>query len=300
MSTSNFSQYQVVRWCALLLASVFLFSCATTQDQYPTPSSRVALVIGNADYPSPSVHSLNNPVRDARDMAQVLTEKLGFDVIHVENADQQAMLTAFRDFGQRLKAAPRGEEKVGLFYYSGHGAQYNGTSVLLSVDTKVTGEFAAGRDGIVPLTSLFKEVNKVADTTANIFIIDACRDNPLIAKNDAGYGLTKSIKGLAWSEDEEDKAYQDISDPNNSLIAYATARGKVADDGYGGDNSPYTKYLLEHIAKPGLSANKLFQKVGKQVKQDTSSKQQPWQYGTLDKDFYFFGKNWNPKTKDIW
>jgi uncharacterized caspase-like protein len=93
---------------------------------------------------------------------------------------------------------------------------------------------------------------------------------------------------LGWSDEveEEIRRSDQVPDPKNSLIAYATARGEVAQDGEG-LNSPYTQRLLEQMKKPGLNVMELFQKVGKQVKQETP--QEPWQYGTLDEDFYFVG-----------
>lgn len=73
---------------------------------------RTALVIGNADYGS---SPLENPVNDARDMAETLRE-LGFSAMIRTNADQQEMWNAIRDFGNELVKGG-----VGLFYYAGHG-----------------------------------------------------------------------------------------------------------------------------------------------------------------------------------
>jgi uncharacterized caspase-like protein len=237
------------------------------------------------------------------------------------------MKTKFEEFGAKLKATPQKDgKKVALFYYSGHGALKDGKSYLISVDANLPKEetetealfkkaslaeemvtdepsedntpeatateasSSKAGAGLIPLTTLFKEINQVADTTTNLFILDACRDNPLlVAKNDQGQqGATKNIKGLGWSDEveEEIRRSDQVPDPKNSLIAYATARGEVAQDGEG-LNSPYTQRLLEQMKKPGLNVMELFQKVGKQVKQETP--QEPWQYGTLDEDFYFVG-----------
>jgi uncharacterized caspase-like protein len=52
-----------------------------------THKRRIALVNGNSAYKS---SPLKNPVNDAQDMSTAL-KRLGFEVIHKENANQQAM-----------------------------------------------------------------------------------------------------------------------------------------------------------------------------------------------------------------
>src|SRR5204863_285983 len=75
---------------------------------------RLALVIGNAAYPTAA---LKNPVNDARAMAAALRQ-LGFDVAAHENLTQAQMQRAIIAFGEHL-----GPDTVALFYYSGHGQQ---------------------------------------------------------------------------------------------------------------------------------------------------------------------------------
>lgn len=271
-----------------------LMGLAVVASQYSyAATSRIALVIGNANYDS--IQPLINPVRDATKMTRSL-RKLGFKVIYVENANQDIMERAFRFFGQQLRKASkksRAEDNVALFYYSGHGAQYNGNNYLISVDAAISSNrdqlFKKTNNGIVPLTSLYKEINAV-DDTMNIFILDACRDNPLIAKNEEGEGyMTRNIgKGLQWAEVMAGSKNE--KEPKNSIFGYATARGEVADDGYG-VNSPYTRYLLENIEQPGLDVDTLFDKITNLVKDDPSTNQIPSKYSSLyGKKFYFAGK----------
>ena len=47
--------------------------------------------------------------------------------------------------------------------------------------------------------------------------------------------------------------------PKGTLIAYATAPGTVAYDGVG-ENSPYTKYLVNFLTKPGFKIEEVFKK----------------------------------------
>ena len=96
---------------------------ALAQAQAPAP--RAALVIGNADY---SFGALRNPKNDAEAMAKAL-EEAGFDVTVATDVDQASMAKAVDAFGANLKA----NGGVGLFYFSGHGAQIGGENYLIPV-----------------------------------------------------------------------------------------------------------------------------------------------------------------------
>jgi uncharacterized caspase-like protein len=289
----------------LLFISLLMGACVSSQPRFTQqqmPESRVALVVGNANYASQDITDLSNPSRDARDMAQTLRQ-VGFEVIEVHDADESTMKTKFEEFGAKLKATPQKDgKKVALFYYSGHGALKDGKSYLISVDANLPKEetetealfkkaslaeemvtdepsedntpeatateasSSKAGAGLIPLTTLFKEINQVADTTTNLFILDACRDNPLlVAKNDQGQqqGATKNIKGLGWSDEveEEIRRSDQVPDPKNSLIAYATARGEVAQDGEG-LNSPYTQRLLKQMTETRLKCHGVISESG--------------------------------------
>jgi Caspase domain len=183
--------------CALLLTSPAAVQAAKT-----------ALVIGNADYQWPQVSDLPNPKRDVEGMKQALTE-LGFNVIYRINLTQADLEAAFQEFGKTLQEAKKNapvDENVALFYYAGHAAEYQGTNYLLATNLteKTTAANAdspanANRlekdyEGIVPVPRLYGEINAVGETT-NIFIVDACRNNPLLSYNEVtGRGeVTRSV-----------------------------------------------------------------------------------------------------------
>jgi uncharacterized caspase-like protein len=76
---------------------------------------------------------LKNPVNDASDMAAAL-RGAGFEVILKTDADQRSMLDGVRAFSDALKA--RGG--VGLFFFSGHGAQVSGENYIVPVGAPIT------------------------------------------------------------------------------------------------------------------------------------------------------------------
>ena len=225
---------------------------------------RVALVVGNGNYHE---QALSSPVNDAHDMASFL-KKCNFDVSLVIDADQATLEKAIQAFGYKLQTS----NKVGLFYYSGHGVQYGGSNFLIPI-------------GSIPNISnpshlRYKAVNagyvlgvmEGAKNKLNIVIFDSCRDNPFKS-------FSKNMqKGLTRMPSAE-----------GTIIAYATAPGNIALDGLG-RNSPYTQYLLEMMQEPNLPIEFMLKKVRTKVKAKTQGTQTPWYEASIDGDFYFVRK----------
>ncbi len=222
---------------------------------------RVALVIGNEAYPSAA---LRNPVNDARAMAAALRE-VGFEVVEKENATGIDMQVAIDEFGDKLK-----QSGIGLFYYSGHGAQINGENYLLPVDVKLNNEKYASYSSVTAQKVL--DSMKTAGNRMNILILDACRNNPFPRTTRA------AENGLA----KMDAA-------RGTLIAYATSPGSKADDSDGGVHSPYTASLLLHLKDPGAQVEQVFKRVTQDVDKQTGSRQTPWYNSSVIGEFAFMG-----------
>jgi len=99
-------------------SSLFVLAADAPTGSVPVKERRLALVIGNSNYP---FAPLRNSLNDARDFAAALKDS-GFEVTILENAKLRDTRNALRDFGDRLKA----QGGVGLFYYAGHGMQVKG------------------------------------------------------------------------------------------------------------------------------------------------------------------------------
>jgi TPR repeat protein len=224
---------------------------------------RVALVVGNGDYTS--VTALPNPSQDADLLADQL-RALDFDVIEVIDANHDSMVDAVRDFGRRAKDA-----SAALFYYAGHGLQSGGENYLLPVDATIEDE-ADLRYESLALTMVMEEL-AYANADISLVILDACRDNPL---NDGTN--TRSIG--------EEGGLATVRGATGTLIAYATAPGKVAYDGAEG-NSPFSGSLAEWIAEPGLEIGLMFRRVRQDVVEATGGLQVPWIEEAIIGDFYF-------------
>ncbi len=232
-----------------------------TGNQPATSNHRIALVIGNGAYTS--APPLKNPPNDARDMAATL-RTLGFDVVSGINVNQKDMKRLIREFGMKLKSGGSG-----LFYYAGHGVQSKGRNYLIPIDADIQSEAEVEDSGVD--AGLILNYMDDAQNGLNIVILDACRNNPFARSfRSAGDGLAQ------------------VDAPTGTLIAYATAPGRVASDGTA-QNGLYTAELLKQMRVPGVSVTDMFMRVRAEVMKQTSSKQVPWESSSLVGSFYFAG-----------
>jgi hypothetical protein len=232
---------------------------------------RVALVIGNAAYQSAG--TLDNPVNDARDMAGAL-RRLGFDVLTLENGTKPQMERAIEQFSGKL-----GPDAVSLFYYAGHGLQVNGHNFLVPVDARIASEQTV-RLETVDLDAVLDQMS-AARSRVNLVILDACRNNP----------FEKRFRGVSGG-------LASIDAPTGTLIAYATAPGRVAADGRG-RNALYTSYLLRTLGEPGLKVEDVFKRVRVGVTEASGGAQTPWESSSLTGDFYFRQGASPPPTGEV-
>jgi len=247
---------------------------------------RIALVIGNGNYHD-SALALRNPVNDATDMANALTQ-VGFEVIQRRNAGRKEMFTAIKEFGQKLK-----KNDVGLFYYAGHGVQVDNVNYLIPVDLVVDELKDADdlRRDAVPLGEIFDKLKE--SNTYNIVILDACRDNPFVARFSRS-----SSRGLAR-----------VVTPAETAILYATDPGSTASDGANVKNGVFTSRMIEVILQEGLELVDAMREVAKLVAEDTKNMQRPVFDGVLPIKFYFSpakheaakgSTNGNDAEKEAW
>lgn len=246
------------RW----LLSLLLLSCPFVLS-VPVASgmTKAALVIGNAEYEQ---SKLKNPTNDARDMANTL-RGLGFDVIHITNADRRTMLNALEDFGNKMS-----KDGVAFFFYAGHGVQIKGINYLLPLKETFKTAVDAEASGIKADYVLAKM--EEAGSPMNIVVLDACRDNPFarsLARNVGGSGLAQMSSGGV-----------------GAYFSFATSPGKTAEDGESG-NGLYTKHLLASLRQPGLNIEQVFKRTREGVITESNGEQVPWDHSSLRGDFYF-------------
>jgi tetratricopeptide (TPR) repeat protein len=240
--------------------SVIPAIAATYKDE-----KRYALVIGNSNYPK-EIGILKNPVNDATDVATELRNS-NFEVQLLTNATYVQLREAMRKFQEKLTEGPR-DQTVGLFYYAGHGVQYQDENYLVPVDALVQFEDDITRM-CFPVQRMVLANMERTNSRMNIVILDACRNNPFPATSRSvgqGLGEMKRARG--------------------SFIAFATAPGSVASDG-NGRNGLYTQELLKAMRKSGLTIEQVFKEVRMNVLRLSSERQYTWDSSNIIGEFVF-------------
>lgn len=229
-------------------------------------NSRYALVIGNAGYLN---NKLVNPINDAKGINNTL-KQYGFKVIMATDLSEQQMDSIIKDFSDTIRI----NRAVGLFYFSGHGLQFNTQNFLLPISSTIETE-----GDISKMTTRLNGILKrlaYSKKGLNIVILDACRTNPFSGN------LKDMLPGLSYN----------LEKVRNTLIFFATSANEVAEDGLG-KNSPFTESLIEVIShSDSLELMQIVKGVVRSVESKTGEKQVPQYVGTLSEDFYF-------KKKDI-
>jgi uncharacterized caspase-like protein len=204
-------------------------SIATEQNSAAAKkASRVALVIGNGNYPDASA-PLAQPINDARGLTAALRGN-GFDVDVVEDATRDDINRAVERLRDKI-----GPDTVVLLFFGGYGVEAGRESYMIPVDAAIWKEADVRRDGV--------SVEKVLDAMqaqgarAKLVVLDASRRNPYERR------FRSYSHGLA-----------PISPPENALILSSATPGKVTDDSKGRYSVLVAELLNNLDAQAGAQA----------------------------------------------
>ncbi|MEY9185026.1 putative caspase-like protein [Bradyrhizobium sp. USDA 326] len=242
-----------------LLASLM---CMALSVSAAKADRRVAFVVGNGSYKN--VAQLPNPPIDAKAMAATL-RNVGFEVIEGSNLSRDQMTEKLLDFGRKAQGSD-----IALFYYAGHGIAVGGTNYLLPVDADIKTEMDVKLGAAINIDLTLEQT--MGDAKVKLVFLDACRDNPFAAKIKSN-SATRSVNvqsGLAEMKSGE-----------GTLIAFATGPGQTALDGQEGNNSPFTRALIDNITRPGVEIQQAMTSVRAQVNEETHKGQLPWGHTNL-------------------
>ena len=242
-------------WLCLSVLSAMLISPAL-----PQQAGRVALIIGNNNYPDAST-PLPSTIRDARALAEEL-RRSEFDVDLKENVGKADMQRAIDAFVGKVRNGT-----ATLFYFSGYGIQVARQTYLLPVNAQVWTEADVRRDGI-SVDALLADMNRKG-AKVKIIILDAAQRNPFERR------FRPSAEGLAA-----------LDAPEGTLALYAVAPGKVIADNVGA-NSPFISELIKELRSPNLTAEEVFNRARIGVSRASNNEQVPWVASSLTEEFYF-------------
>jgi uncharacterized caspase-like protein len=226
----------------------------------PQARRPVALVIGNAAYPDSGL-PLVQPVNNARTLAGALKEQ-GFEVEVGENLTKQAMEDAFDAFKRKIEPG-----SAALIFFSGFGIQAARQTYMVPVNAQIWNEADVRRAG-VSVEPLLAEID-AKGAGAKLVVLDASRRNPFERR------FRAVSMGLAA-----------IHAPDDTLVMYAAAPGKVVSDGET-EVSPLTDELVAQIRAPGQTAEEVFNHTRLAVSRASNHAQVPWVSSSLVQDFPF-------------
>ena len=248
--------------CALLLTGI-LAATANTGCFAADRPARVALVIGNANYPD-NDSVLSDAANDARDVADELIRD-GFVVEKGINLTGEAMRQALARLYGRIE---RGG--IALLFFDGFGIQTTTRQTyLLPVDAQIWREADVAHDGF-DLETILDQMNS-RGAAIKIALLDASRRNPFERR------FRRYSAGLAPAVT-----------PSDTLVLYSAAVGSVVSSNRS-DHSLFATELLKEIRAPGVSAEQALRNTQFGVSRATNGEQIPWLSSSLTSEFSFSG-----------
>ncbi|MDO9058273.1 MAG: caspase family protein, partial [Bradyrhizobium sp.] len=233
---------------------------ASEQGQAASKTSRIALVIGNGNYPDANA-PLAQPINDARALTATLRSN-GFDVDVVEDASKDDMRRAVARLQARVKP-----DSVVMLFFGGYGVQARRESYMMPVDARIWKEADVRRDGI-SVESVLDAIHEKG-ARARLVVLDASRRNPWERRFRAySHGLAP------------------IAAPDNALILTSASPGKVADDSNGA-NSVLMTELLKELTPQLAGVEAAFNKTRHAISRATDGEQVPSVSSSLPEDLSF-------------
>jgi formylglycine-generating enzyme required for sulfatase activity len=243
-------------WLGMSALSVTLATSA-----FPQPGAgRVALIIGNANYPEART-PLSIAVRDARALAGEFG-RLDFDVELKEDVGKNEMRRAIDAFVARIKPGT-----AAIFYFNGFGLQAARQTYLIPLDARIWNEADVRRDGI-SLDAVLGDMRRKG-AKPSIVIIDAARRNPFERR------FRTAPAGLAA-----------LNAPAETLTLYSAVPGRLVRN-EARTNSFLVRELIKELRVPDRTAVQVFNRARIGVSRASNNKQVPWVASSLVENFHF-------------
>ena len=160
-----------------------------------------------------------------------------------------------------------------VIYYAGHGLEMDGANYLLPVDVRLNADRDV-QDEAISLDRMLQATGRAKKL--RLVILNSCRDNPFLLTMRKTVATRSIGRGLARIEPD-----------GGTLVAYAAREGQISRDG-NGDHSPFTTAFLKYVVDPNLEINMLFRRVRDEVFRETQRRQEPFTYGSLPGDNFYF------------
>ena len=270
---------------AARLVRMTLYALLLTGLAAPAAAEVRALVIASDYVRAKSSMRLSNPVYDSR-LIRAALEKGGVqDITLAIEADAAAWQRSLDLFASKLRP-----DDIALVYYAGHGFQIGGQNFLLTADGET----------MVSLDQFMQVLTTKAKGT--VMIVDACRENPLLAQPDPMtlLGLapdgSRSVKTIRVSEmDMASRGLAQLGDLRglSAIVLFSTEPGNVAEDGLEGQGSPFATIAAKELARR-QNHDSAFRRIAVGVNRATKGEQSPWRQGDLPFEVFLAGMSHFP------
>jgi hypothetical protein len=209
-----------------------------------------ALVIGNQNYHS--IDKLSTPINDVTRAAKVLSEKYGFTVQVLEDANDVSMLKALNDLNAQLKP----EDNL-LIYYAGHGEKLQTGKQETGYWLPVNADPPPQDTYWVPNEQITAHLGRLPAKRV-LVVADSCYAGLL--SSDPSYLFVDSKVGYTMD-------YMKFKLPKRSRLLLSSGGNDPVLDIGGGNNSVFARAFLEEIESNNgiLAAPELFSRIRKRV-----------------------------------
>jgi len=209
-----------------------------------------ALVIANQEYDK--IENLDTPVNDVNVVADLLTNRYGFNVKKVINANDIAVMEAINDISEQLT-----EDDNLLIYYAGHGARLqsgateSGYWLPTNAEASPRDTYWVANEFVTRHLSRFK-ARRV------LVVADSCYS-----------GLLSSAPGFLMMGENGNytKDYIKYKASKRSRLLLTSGGDQPILDGVGGNNSVFTKAFVDVLQSNNeiMTGPQLFMEVRKRV-----------------------------------
>lgn len=268
----------VIRFLSVLMVSLTALALPSAA----SADVKALLIASNYSGAEDAELRLANPLADLRLIRSSLGSTNVRELTVLEEPNAQEWQAGFDAWLDTLSG-----DDIGMFYFAGHGFQFDGLNYLLSSDGT----------SLIPLDALVSQITSRA--RGAVIIIDACRNNPFFDAEPEGDVQIVAIDGATRSLDyirleDMSGAGQGLAQLGNlrglSAVAFfSTEPGNVAEDGdQPGKGSPFAIEFAKQIDRR-QSLDSVFRKTAIAVNKRTDERQSPWRQGDLAFDVFVSG-----------
>ncbi len=225
-----------------------------------------ALIIGINNYHS---GRLEYTVNDAEDV-QTALQDIGFEASLGINCDYRTFHEMISAFTHQIQ-----HSDLTLFYFAGHGKQYDNTNYLLPSDYhydhgRHEGDYMTAH--AINAQYIIGQIDRQHCRVA-VFILDCC---------------TQHIRTRGC----DSSGLSPMTTLSESIIVFACGRGGViVDETRNGRNGPFVESLLKYISTPDIDIEDIFKNVARDVKMATNKLQQSYRISNLTEKVYLLTNN---------